>query len=84
MPTCYFNIIIGNIAAIPSKNNIAKTVTALQAVNKLLGADNLASQNAVDIGKGKLYFLDIIFFDICDNLFRIHCCSIKCQFKQDK
>jgi hypothetical protein len=72
MPAGKLYIIITNIAAVPAKNHIAKAISALQSVNKFFRVDHFSAQNAINIGKGEFYFLDVILFNICFDLFLVH------------
>ena len=72
MPAGNFHIIISTIAAVPTEDHIAEAVAVAHTINKFFMMNNLSAQNAISIGKGEFYFLNIVFLYVGYDLVFIH------------
>ena len=69
-------VVIGRIGRIPSPDDVAEAVAVGQPVEKLLSADDLTPQNAVDIGKSELDSGRVELVDVVDDGWLIHAVNV--------
>src|SRR5688572_20686567 len=69
MPACYCSVIISNVSSIPTKYYITKTKSFFCNRYKFFKADYFATQYAIYISNGQLYFFCFISSQFLYNFF---------------
>jgi len=61
VPAGVLAVVVSSIAGIPAKHHVAKAKTFFENAGKLFETNELATQNAINIGNGYFYLFGILF-----------------------